>query len=343
MVHTLVNSTVITAIIFTRRGNHLSENVDKPHNKLELFFRSLLALVGVAILAMGAMLCKQGSVGLDPFTAINIGISEKIGLSLGVFQLIMNVIIIVIVLLLDRKKIGIGTIINMVCAGFMIDWFSDLYTFLFNYQPTILTKIVNGILGLLCFTLGTSIYMTAKVGVAPYDALAPIASKRLHIKYKFCRMIQDIGFMACALFAGGPIGPATIIISFFAGPLITFWDHHFSNKLVETVTDFGKYPSGKKIGLGLDTAGKYTVNLVKYSYNQTVITQEKLSDYSDEQLEERVRQTRQTMKNMKKVLSNTVKLYGILKKEEYMRKRVLKLQKKNEEKKQISNRKVSKK
>ncbi|MGP7817346.1 YczE/YyaS/YitT family protein [Niallia sp. 01092] len=309
----------------------MSENVDKQRNKSEIFVRSILALIGVAILAIGATLCKQGHVGLDPFTAINIGLSEKVGLSLGSFQLSVNVIIIVIVLLLDRKRIGIGTIINMVCAGFMIDWFSDLYTHVFDYQTTLLTKIVNGILGLLFFTLGTSIYMTAKVGVAPYDALAPIASKRLHIKYKFCRMAQDIGFMIGALIAGGPIGPATIIISFFAGPLITFWDHRFSKNLVASLVDFGRHPSGKKIGLSIDNIGKYTYNLVKYSYNQTVITQERLSDYSDEQLEQRVNQTRTTLNHMKTVFNNTATLYGMLKNEERKRKREAKLQTENTE------------
>ncbi|WP_445491240.1 YczE/YyaS/YitT family protein [Niallia sp. 03133] len=304
----------------------MSENVDKQRTKSEIIIRSILALIGVAILAIGATFCKVGNVGLDPFTALNIGISKIIGLSLGSSQLGANVIIIVVVLLLDRKRIGIGTIINMVCAGFMIDWFSNLYTFLFDYQPTLLTKIVNGILGLLFFTLGTSIYMTAKVGVAPYDALAPIASKRLHIKYKFCRMVQDIGFMVGALIAGGPIGPATIIISFFAGPLITFWDNKFSKNLVETFVEFGKHPSGKSIGQGIDTAGKYTYNLVKYSYNQTVITQEKLSDYSDEQLEQQVKQTRRTLNHMKTAFKHTVTQYGMLKKEERKREREAKEQ-----------------
>ncbi|MFT8320277.1 MAG: membrane protein [Bacillus sp. (in: firmicutes)] len=319
----------------------MSENVDNKRTKSEIVFRSILALIGVAILAIGATLCRVGNVGLDPFTAINIGISNIIGLSLGTSQLAANLIIIVFVLLLDRKRIGIGTIINMVCAGFMIEWFSELYTTLFQYDPTLLTKVVNGILGLLFFTLGTSIYMTAKVGVAPYDALAPIASKRLKIKYKFCRMAQDIGFMVGALIAGGPIGPATIIISFFAGPLITFWDTRFSNNLVASFVDFGKHPSGKKIGHGIDSAGKYTYNLVKYSYNQTVVTQEKLSDYSDEQLEQQVKQTHRTLNHMKTVLNNTVIQYGMLKKEERKRKKELSKLKNSTEKSEVPEKKTA--
>lgn len=299
----------------------MPENSGNKQKGIEIFLKSMMSLIGVALLAMGAMLCKEGKVGLDPFTAINIGISEKIGLSLGTYQLLANLVIILFVFFLDRKKIGIGTIINMVGAGFMIDWFSYIYNSIFHYEPTILTSIVNGILGLLLFTLGTSLYMCANVGVAPYDALAPIASKRLKIKYRICRVVQDIGFMVSALLAGGPIGLATIIISFFAGPLISFWNNKISKNIASALVEFSKNPSGRNIGYGFGGAGRYTVNLVRYSYNQTLLTQEQLSDYSDDELEQRVRQTRHTLKDTKTVIRNTLIQYRLLKKEERRRKK----------------------
>ncbi|WP_236620370.1 hypothetical protein [Sporolactobacillus laevolacticus] len=125
------------------------KGVNNKSNWLELLAKSILSFIGVAILALGATLCKQGHIGLDPFTALNIGVSKKIHLSLGIYQLLVNVFIIIFVILLDRKKIGIGTIINMVFAGFMIDWFSSFYSAIFHYHPTLLTGMVNGILGLL--------------------------------------------------------------------------------------------------------------------------------------------------------------------------------------------------
>jgi uncharacterized membrane protein YczE len=310
----------------------LLENSDNKQKGLEIFLKSIMSFIGVALLAMGAMLCKQGNVGLDPFTAINIGISDKIGLSLGTYQLLANLFIIIFVFFLDRKKIGIGTVINMVGAGFMIDWFSSIYSSVFHYEPTILTGIVNGILGLLLFTLGTSLYMCAKVGVAPYDALAPIASNRLRVKYRICRVVQDLGFMVSALIAGGPIGPATIIISFFAGPLISFWNTRLSRNIAASIVEFSKNPSGKNIGHGVGGAGRYTVHLVKESYNLTLITQEQLSDYSDEELEQRVQQTARTLKDTKAVVRNTLNQYVMLKREERRRKKAENQNKKNEKK-----------
>jgi len=298
----------------------VNEDGTNPHRKFELVIKSMVSLIGVAILAAGATLCKMGNVGLDPFTALNIGVSNKLHMSLGLYQLLTNIVIIIFVLLLDRKKIGIGTVFNMVFAGFMIDWFSTLYGTLFHYQPTLLTAIVNGLLGLLLFTLGTSLYMTADLGVAPYDALAPIASTRLHIKYKYCRIVQDLAFMIAALIMAGPIGLATIIISFFAGPLITFWDHKFSEKLIDSVADFSREPSSKKIGHGFDVAGKSTYNFVKDSYFHTVEIQKKLSHYSDQELEQKQKQVRQTVSQARSILKDSVIQLGLLRKEQHRRK-----------------------
>ncbi|RYL93295.1 YitT family protein [Sporolactobacillus sp. THM19-2] len=297
----------------------MSESLENKHHWLEIFLKSIFSFIGVAILALGATLCKVGNIGLDPFTAVNIGISHKLNMSLGLYQLIANAFIMIFVILLDRKKIGIGTVINMVGAGFMIDWFSGLYSSIFHFEPSMLTSVVNGILGLLLFTLGTSLYMSTNLGVAPYDALAPIASTRLHIKYRFCRVAQDIGFMVAALFFGGPIGLATIIISFFAGPLITFWDKSLSDRLISGLVEFSKQPSGKSIGHGVTGAGRFTYGIVKKSYNQTLEIQEKLSQYTDLQLQLKQEQARQDLEDARKLVINSRKMYGMLKREEERR------------------------
>lgn len=74
----------------------------------------------------------------------------------------------------------------------------------------------------LVFTAGSSLYMAPSLGVSPYDAIAPIISTRFHIKYKTARVGQDVCFLVAALIAGGPIGFASIVVAFFAGPLISY-------------------------------------------------------------------------------------------------------------------------
>ena len=65
-----------------------------------------MSFIGVAILSMGTTFLRGG---LDPFTAMNTGISNKLESDLVIF---------IFILWLDRKQIGIGTILNMVLVGF---------------------------------------------------------------------------------------------------------------------------------------------------------------------------------------------------------------------------------
>lgn len=202
----------------------------------EIGIRAIAALVGVGILALGAALLRLGQVGLDPFTAANIGIAAKLNLSLGIYQLLINLVILLFVFFLDRKYIGLGTIINMVLTGFLIDFFTEVLGKIISPTPTVVLKIVLLIAGVLIFTFGASFYMAAALGNAPYDAIAPIIVDRTQAKYRIVRVTQDIVFVLLGLLFAGPVGIGTVINAFFTGPLITFWNERVSRPLVQWLT-----------------------------------------------------------------------------------------------------------
>ncbi|MGN9010720.1 hypothetical protein [Lactobacillus amylovorus] len=91
-----------------------------------------MSFIGVAILSMGTTFLRGG---LDPFTAVNL-------------------VIFIFILWLDRKQIGIGTILNMVLVGFEIQWFTTIYHQLFGYRTTFLIVAADTLIGLILFTLG---------------------------------------------------------------------------------------------------------------------------------------------------------------------------------------------
>ena len=202
-------------------------------NIKEIAIRSLYALIGVAILAFGAATLRVGQVGLDPYTAANIGIGSVLGLSLGVYQLIINILILGLVFIFGRNYIGIGTVINMVLTGFFIDFYTWIYTTFFTIKINLLSQTVLLISGVVIFTFGASFYMSAKLGNAPYDAIAPIIVERTKAQYRVVRVTQDISFVILAFIFGGPVGIGTVINAFFTGPLIDFWNKKVSEPIIE--------------------------------------------------------------------------------------------------------------
>ncbi|MFD2305616.1 YczE/YyaS/YitT family protein [Enterococcus termitis] len=199
----------------------------------ENIIRSLYALFGVAILAFGAATLRVGKVGLDPYTAANIGIGNSLGLSLGVYQLMINCAILVLVFIFGRKYIGIGTVINMVLTGFFIDFYTWIYTNFIPLRINHFTQLLLLTIGVIIFTFGASLYMSAKLGNAPYDAVAPIIVDRTRASYQLVRVSQDVFFVLLAFIFGGPVGIGTVINAFLTGPLIDFWNKKVSVPIVE--------------------------------------------------------------------------------------------------------------
>lgn len=74
---------------------------------------------------MGSAILRVGQVGVDPYTAANIGISNTIGIDLGTYQLISNAVLFIPMLLWGRQYIGIGSIMNMILVGYFVQWFSE--------------------------------------------------------------------------------------------------------------------------------------------------------------------------------------------------------------------------
>ena len=82
------------------------------------------------------------------------------------------------------------------------------------------------------FTAGASAYMTAGIGTAPYDAIAPIVVDRTGWRYRAVRVVQDLAFVGLAVAFGGPVGVGTVMTAFFAGPLIDFFTTRVNTPLL---------------------------------------------------------------------------------------------------------------
>lgn len=289
--------------------------MQKTKSWSNLLFKTLISFLGIAILSLGTTFLRGGNVGLDPFTAVNTGISNQLHIGLGVYQLAVNAVIFIFVLFLDRKQIGIGTVLNMVLVGFEIQWFTTLYHQFFGYHTNFLIIVADTIIGLLLFTMGASMYMAPDIGTAPYDAIAPIITKRTKLSYRVARVAQDIIFLIAAVLARGPVGFATIIVAFFTGPLITWWNRHLSDPMVKTV-DHATLPKEQRnqgtVTDLLSHLGKRTYNTITNAFLTTEALRHQISSSSTSDLRTQLKIVRRNMTNSKEMYESFVQQYHLI-------------------------------
>lgn len=184
--------------------------------------RNIMMFVGILILGISISFLRYGAVGTDPYTTMNIGVSSTIGLSFGTYQLLINAILFILVLIYKRSTIGIGTVVNMIMVGYTSDFFYFLLTKMLPSQPELLLRASVTVLAVGLACTGIALYMEADLGIAPYDALSILIVDKSsgRVPFFMARMIIDILAVFIGFRFGAVVGIGTVILSLLTGPLV---------------------------------------------------------------------------------------------------------------------------
>lgn len=220
--------------------------------------RIVMSLFGVIICAISVGVFKLAALGVDPFQSLMSGLDAMIPIKFGTLYVIVNVVLLLFSLIADRTRIGIATFINLFLLGYITQFTYDLLQKLIP-NPSMIVRVICLIIGIVVICFGSSLYMTADLGVSTYDAVAIVmADKWKWGKFKYIRICTDLVcvILGSALFviAGNPLGKiptiagvGTIVTAFFMGPLIDLFNQKIAIPLLEEKNDISKEASKKNI------------------------------------------------------------------------------------------------
>lgn len=193
----------------------------------KLFF----LLLGNIFIGIGAATAVFCGLGIDPSTTFFIGMNNIFNLGLGNVTALGNLLLFIPMFIYDRSTIHIGTFVNMLGIGYVIQYFS---LFLMNTFPdiTLLTRVIVLLSAIFMVCLGAGLYLSCDLGQAPWDAVAHIINIILpKTKYSYVRMIQDLSALTIGFIFHSSIGIASFIFAFFLGPGIQFFKNFFKQRI----------------------------------------------------------------------------------------------------------------
>ncbi|MFT4413871.1 YczE/YyaS/YitT family protein [Fredinandcohnia humi] len=184
--------------------------------------RILFYSIGLFILSLGISLMIKADIGAGAWDALNVGLSETFGLTVGNWVIIVGSIVMLVnaLLLMVRPAfLAIGTI---VLIGFFIDFWM---LFIFNNLLPVgfLLKLVIFIVGLVIASIGIAAYLQAKFPLSPLDNLMLAISKRFKLKVGIAKTIAELTGLLLAFIFHGPIGIGTLLCTIGIGPVIQFF------------------------------------------------------------------------------------------------------------------------
>lgn len=210
--------------------------------------RFIRLITGLLICSLGIYLNLQANIGLAPWDAFAMGLSNLGGLSFGETNIMVSIAVLVLDFIL-REKIGFGTIINAILIGKFLD-----VLILWDFIPVASNFLVGTVLFIVAqfvLSLGCYFYIGSGMGCGPRDALMVALCKRLpKLSVGTVRGILEGIVLLVGWLLGGPVGLGTVISVFGISYImeITFRFLHFDVKAVqhENVFDTIKIFCGKR-------------------------------------------------------------------------------------------------
>lgn len=207
--------------------------------KKEYFIKLLWVMLGTILLAMGVAFLKASSLGQDTLSAFIFSFMYLLNidkLSYSFYYWAFNSLFLIILLIFDRKRVNLATIISLFVTTFALDFYLWLFGLLkMNTHPAFF-RVIYGILGTVIVCIGIALYGGANIGIAPYDGLPFVLGKLFKkMSYKYIRMIIDFFFGFLGLIIGviilkrGDIINVNTVLSFIlSGPLIALFSKLFN-------------------------------------------------------------------------------------------------------------------
>ncbi len=184
-------------------------------NRKRLFLEWIRIVFGLLVFALGVHMTIYANIGLAPWDCLGMGMAKHTPFNYGISMTIMAVIILLIDVLL-KEKIGYGTIIDALLTGNFVQMYNSLNPFPENNNLWL--GIVIMLVGFVFMALGMWIYMSAEQCCGPRDALLVGLGKRMS---RIPIGIVEVMLWAVVLLAGyllgGSVGIGTLISTFGAG------------------------------------------------------------------------------------------------------------------------------
>ncbi|MBM6818518.1 MULTISPECIES: YczE/YyaS/YitT family protein [Clostridia] len=205
---------------------------------INLIKRLILFFIGMSIIQFGVALFLKTSIGSDPFTVFTEGlatvldktalkdfsivhmIAGRAEVTPGVANMIILIVLFIGILIVDMKRIKIGTLICVVGVGPIIDLGVKAVSYFPIDSANIFVKMLLVLLGCFIIAVGFSIISASDIGVAPNDIVPFIIKDKLNFQYRWVRIGFDATFLIIGFIFGGTIGVGTIIAMLATGPFI---------------------------------------------------------------------------------------------------------------------------
>lgn len=196
-------------MIIPIRGRHLTR-------------RTLQLVIGLVLFGAGIGLMLRSELGLTPWDVLHQGLAVRFGLTIGIWSILVSVVVLLLWLPL-RERYGVGTLLNAVVIGVVI----DLTAAVVGRAESIWSAVLMLSAGILMIGLASGLYIGANLGPGPRDGLMTAVARR-GPSIRVTRVVLEVVVLVTGILLGGRFGIGTVAFAFLIGPIVQYFLPRFS-------------------------------------------------------------------------------------------------------------------
>jgi uncharacterized membrane protein YczE len=156
----------------------------------------------------------MGDFGLPPWDVLHQGIEEQTPLTIGTAIIVVGACLVVVMVLL-REPIGIGTVANVLVIGVSV----DVTLWMFDGPTSTIGRAAATLVGPAVIAIGSGLYLGVHLGSGARDGMMTALGRRGVTIWK-ARLAVEAVALAAGLLLGGSVGWGTIWFLVSVGPLV---------------------------------------------------------------------------------------------------------------------------
>lgn len=188
-----------------------------------MFMRRFIQLqIGLLLYGASLALMVRADLGLNPWSVLHQGLSERTGISLGMIVNLVGLLVLLVWIPL-RQKPGVGTICNVLLIGTAADvalWaLPPIEGLALRIAFLTAAIVLNG--------AATAAYIGAGLGPGPRDGLTTGLVRITGWRIGWARTAIEVAVLAMGWLLGGVAGVGTVLYALANGPLVQWFMARF--------------------------------------------------------------------------------------------------------------------
>lgn len=198
---------------------------------LQILKDAIVIEIGLMISSLGTSLFYSADLGSSAMATFCDGLHLLIHTSYGNANTIANAVLLIVLFAMDRKYIGIGTILCVFTIGPWVNLFMSLLSPFAFAQTNMVIRVLLTIAGASLMGVGLGIYMAVNRGFGALEGIVKYLCNKFKLEVKTVKIFQDAILVLGGILLGAQWGIGTIVGIFLCGPVLQRSNQIFSTVL----------------------------------------------------------------------------------------------------------------